>query len=193
MLALPALPSVFRFIALDPGTETLGVAVFDVDLVTGIARIPWVSTLRASRSNHFNEYAASIHGDRHARLSAHHDRLVEIFYQWQPQGVASESPYMGRFPQAYAALVECMQMIRSAVSQYDYSLTILTVEPTAAKKAVGVTQRGSNKDLVRDLVLAKPELVFVGDVNPHLLDEHSTDALAVGYFVLQEILQYARA
>ena len=193
MLMLPTLPSIYRYIALDPGTDTLGVAVFDLDLATGIARIPWVSTLRASRSNHFNDYAATLHGDRYARLNAHHARLVELFQQFQPQLIASESPYMGRFPQAYAALVECMQIIQSAVTQYDYGLSVLTVEPTAAKKAVGVLKRGSNKDLVRDLVLAKPELQFIGGVNPYTLDEHSTDALAVGYFVLQQIMQYARA
>lgn len=189
MLMVPNWAPTYRFISIDPGTETLGVAVWDVDLNSKQATIVSVFTLKASRSNRLDEWADTLFGSRYARLDAHYNALCELFKYYQPSNIVSESPYMGRFPQAYAALVECMNMLQAATSNYDMSLRVITIDPMSAKQAVGVTKRGSNKDLVRDNVLALKDIMFLSN-NPLLLDEHSIDAVAVGYTHFKTIISY---
>ena len=180
MLYLPPTDYRYRFIALDPGTETLGVAVFEIDMVNRQAHVISAYTLHASRSHHHHESDALLYGDRYARLEAHCIALQRIFTQYQPAAIVSEAPFMGRFPQAYAALVECVSMIQRAIREYSYTMVLEMVDPMTAKQAVGVSKRGSNKLLVRDGVLALPDLVFNG-FDPRTLDEHAIDAIAVGY------------
>ena len=180
MLLVPNWAPTYRFISIDPGTETLGVAMWVVDLESKRAMIENVFTLKASRSNTYVPATAMNYGDRYARLNAHYNSLCHIFHFFMPNNVVSESPYMGRFPQAYAALVECMNMLQEAVRSFDYSLRVMAIDPMSAKQSVGVTKRGSNKDLVREQVLALKDISFINN-NPYLLDEHSIDAIAVGY------------
>lgn len=186
MLRVGVMPPVLRFIAIDPGTDTLGLSVWDVDFQSQKAYIQTVGTHKANRSNSFDDSTADIYGERYARLNAHHTALIECFRTWQPTAIVSESPFMGRFPQAYAALVECIGMIQSAIREYDFTMRLITIDPMSAKQAVGVSKRGSNKGLVRDGVLALKDLIYLNN-SPQLLDEHSIDSLAVGYTFFQNI------
>lgn len=189
MLRLPPCNPIYRFIALDPGTETLGVSVFDINFAERRAYIPLVTTFKASRSNYYNDQDGNVFGDRYARLDAHRHALIQLFASYQPAAIVSESPFMGRFPQAFAALTECMSMIQSAIREYSYSMRLETVDPMTAKQAVGVSKRGSNKELVREGVLKIPDIVFL-NCDPSTLDEHSIDSIAVGYSRFKSITNF---
>lgn len=172
----------------------MGAGVIDLDLVTGHVAIVEARTFDASqliRQAPFPQLV-EIHGERYVRLLAHEENLVGYFSYWQPHNVVSESPYMGRFPQAYAALVECVNAVRRAVYRYDAFKPLIVVDPMNVKLAVGVSGKGQkrgntdqiNKHAVKAGLI---NLINSGNLlNPSLididaLDEHSVDALAVAY------------
>jgi hypothetical protein len=86
---------------------------------------------------------------------------------------------MGRFPQAFAALTECLTAIRRAVLRYDDFKPLLLVDPPTAKLAVGVKGKGSVKDDVKQGVLSLRNLLNPDNIDIQNLDEHSIDAIAV--------------
>lgn len=188
MLELPEGDSIYRLTSIDPGTTTMGIALFEIDLKERYATVGSAFTYNASYALENYPGLAECHGDRNARLFAQRDFLRGLFYQFQPHGVISEAPFMGRFPQAYAALVECVQIIRSAVIEYDPLMPLQTVDPPTAKNAVGVKARGSQKEEVAEAVCRLPGIHFMDGVSPYDFDEHTADAVAVGYYRIKQLL-----
>lgn len=181
MLVMPDTCPVYRVMGIDPGTDTLGLSVLDLNLTDCSIVIRQAMTVSGERNSrrytHFNE----VYGDKAARLYAHETFLLNAMQCWMPHSIISEAPFLGRFPAAFAALVECLSSIRTAVNQYDCSLPLLTVDPPTAKKAVGVVKKGSTKDDVKAGILSMLGPKFRTDINVAELDEHSIDSIAVAY------------
>lgn len=185
MLYIPGGPTVYRILGIDPGTNTLGIAIVDLDLTTRIPSITMATTLNAGKEVTSYPQMIDVHGERRAKLYSHHLNLRYILQQYKPNAVISESPYMGRFAAAFEALVECLFMIRDTILEYDPSMPLETIDPPNAKKAVGASGRGGDKDAVRKAVLALPGLMNNTGSSLSLLDEHAIDAIAVACYKLQ--------
>lgn len=171
-----------RVVGIDPGTETLGFGVLDLYLSTGELRVAHAETVDLVKLVSDFRHEEKVHGARTARLMALEERLFIYFEHYQPHAICSESPYMGRFPQAFAALTECVSYVRRAVVRYDRYMPLEMVDPPTAKKAVGVVvKRGITKDDVK-VALEKLDLVYAAGVDLKQFDEHSIDALAVAYY-----------
>lgn len=199
MLILPSGDDYLRILAIDPGTETLGTCIISVDLRDFKATIVDAATYAASTHlKNFSryEYVEELHGSRQARLLAHRNNLMQHMLAWQPHHVASESPFMGIRPNAFAALVECVGTIRAALFEYDPTIQLNLVPPHSAKKAVGVIGRGTTKDNMRNAIIhlvATPEqsgLHYSASKSLDALDEHSIDSIAVGYFHYRQLVEY---
>ena len=181
----------YRICAIDPGTDTLGVAILDVYLTRRIIRVVEARTFTAS-----DHYASVRHfglqyGDRGLRMYWHGIHLTNLLFGWQPQSVIAEAPYMGRFPAAYEALVECRTMIRQAVTDYNPGIPLLLVDPPTAKKSVGAIVKKGSKENVQESVLKLPFLEWYQPLAIEDLDEHCFDAIAVGvHHGLEVLLQY---
>lgn len=198
MLVLPQGDSIMRLIAIDPGTDTLGTALFEMDLeqmsVAVVDAVTYTASKHVKISDRYLDYER-YHGSRSARLYAHMENLLSLFDDYQPHHVASESPFMHRQPQAFEALVECLSTIRLALHHYDPYMVLLTVPPHTAKKAIGITKADKTKDQVRSAItelLRKPEqhkLYYKANTPFEQLDEHSLDAIAVGYYQFQQIVE----
>ena len=182
MLIMPDQPPIYRIFAIDPGTDTLGTAVLDVDLLRGTISLIHAETFQGSRMCRGLVGTIETHGERAAKLEAHRQQLFSMIHYFAPASVICESPYMGRFPQAYRALVECLLAIRDAVSGYDIAMSLDTVDPPTAKKAVGAPGKGGGKGAVRDAVLKLKSLQNRSGLDLKALDEHSIDAIAVGFY-----------
>ena len=130
------------------------------------------------------EYCIQLHGEKIAKLIALQRAMVKMFNAWEPHWIVSESPYMGRFPQAFAALTECLDMIRRSVIDYNKVLPLDSIDPSSVKKGVGVSGKSGDKDKMSK---ALTNLVKVGKltlaegIDLDSLDEHSIDATAVAY------------
>ncbi len=187
MLTLPDGPSTYRIMSIDPGTNTLGVAVLDLCLINYTVDLVFVNTIQGMKNaRSLVEFEESF-GSRQAKLHTHHRILTDLILKTKPNAIVSEAPYMGRFAQAFEALVQCLIMIQSAIGEYDPWLVLETIDPMSVKKAVGVSKKGSNKDLVRDAVLGLRNLTNSSDKPLPFCDEHSIDAIAVGFWKLQQI------
>lgn len=181
-----------RSFAVDPGTSTLGLSIVDV-LPNSTLELVHADTINIEkeirRSDEYRSIAED-YGMMDARLSAVRDNLLELLLQYKPHVLSLETPYMGRFPAAFRALVECMRAILTAYRDYNDELEIYLVEPSTAKAAVGVIKRGSNKDIVEKLLRERfKENCKPGEFHPSgytfLMDEHSWDSLAINYYVLK--------
>lgn len=170
-----------RVVGIDPGTDTLGFAVLDLYLSTGDLTVTHVETIELQKMLIDYRHEEQVHGSRTARLVALEERLFIYFEHYQPHAICAESPFLSRFPQAFAALTECISFIRRAVMRYDRYKPLEKVDPPTAKKAVGATiRRGMTKDDVKTAI-AKLPLRYADGVDLNTLDEHSVDALAVAY------------
>lgn len=182
-----------RIVSIDPGSTTLGVAVIDYHPVTMEIVKSFSFTLNVGRMP-LNTDTIEKHSDRYARIFKLMELLVEIFIKYSPNHIVSEAPFLKkRFPLAFAVLTEVVLCIRMAVKQYDAACKLDMVEPSKAKAAVGaiVTKGKEQKEPVRVALLAKiDELCFdanLSDTVFELLDEHSIDAIAVGYCKLEQL------
>jgi Holliday junction resolvasome RuvABC endonuclease subunit len=190
MLTLPEHENQYRIIGIDPGTNTLGVAILDVCLLEGKVTLMDAFTLVSNVSVQRHQNVLLAHGERYAKLYAHSEALRKLFGEWQPNCVICESPFLGRFPQAFEALVECKLMIRRALQLYDKSMSLETVDPPTAKKAVDAPGKGGDKNAVRDAVLKLKDLITADKVDILKLDEHAIDAIAVGFFKVRQIQEW---
>lgn len=171
-----------RILSIDPGTNFLGISIMDV-VVNESYYKPELDILHCASVNIeslanalYGETLVLNHGLRQAKVIACKELLTKMLNEWQPTVVAIESPYMGRFPQAFSALVECMQALKLAVIEYDVTLEINAYDPSTVKKAVGSAKISSDKNAVKTAM----NKIF-NDFNFEDLDEHAIDSLAVGY------------
>ena len=190
MLTLPADPcETVTLIATDPGSESLGCACFTLDIRTlSILRI-WAQTHHGSRL-YPNTYTSFLYGERIAKIEAHETLMLKILQQERPISLVCESPFINmKRPQAYGALMEVICAIRSAMRQYDSQRPMYMVDPPSAKKAVGAPGN-ADKLTVQKHILANQEIMQALTSPIASLDEHSFDAIAIGY---HQVLQYRNA
>ncbi|QVD49373.1 hypothetical protein LUCX_303 [Xanthomonas phage vB_XciM_LucasX] len=172
----------FRVVGIDPGTENLGFSVLDLDLHVGRIHVAHSETILTTKMIKDYRIEEQTHGMRTARLMALEDRLFVLFELFQPNAICTESPFLGRFPQAFAALTECVSYVRRAVHRFDRYLPLEMVDPPTAKKAVGMTvKRGITKDDVKEAV-RKLEITYAEGIALDALDEHQVDSIAVAYY-----------
>lgn len=189
MLYVPPSDEPFRIVGIDPGSDTMGLCVFHVHLEKRTAVVVDGHTVNATLLSARIPQMQEIYGDKIARLCAINDYLTQYLSHHQPHAVITEMPFMGRFPAAFAALTECVSIIRQAVMNYDPYVGLQSVDPPSAKKAVGVSGKGSNKEEVADAICHLPDLEYHPDVNPHLFDEHTSDSAAVAYWYFKQLLE----
>lgn len=171
-------------ISIDPGTNCLGIAVSMLDVSTGKMTLVEaytvdIKTVAKLYASHIEAY----YGDRAAKLYAVEYLMFNLVRAWQPAIVASEGPYLGKFPQAYAALVECLSAIQRGCRNYSNSLPIKVFDPASVKKALGVPGNSGDKMLIANAII-KSSVIDSTNVDLLILDEHSTDAIAVGHACL---------
>lgn len=185
LLQYPTHSVPMRIVGIDPGTNTLGVAVIDLDLQTGQRTLIDARTFDVTKNQQPYHNLFDIHGDSVGRLQMLEDALVNYFEWFQPHAIISESPYLrARLVSAFRALTRCLDRILQAVIRYDRFKPLHLADPMTVKAAVGVHSKGSknkealSKDKVKEAVM-KLDLLNPGQIDLSALDEHSIDAIAV--------------
>lgn len=190
MLTTPHQGRDFTVIGIDPGTTALGVSHLTYNPSLKKPKYTVVEAFTLKARNQHPDYVglAYYHGELQSRLQQLKDQLIPVLLETRPHAVVCESPYLGRFAQSFAALVECLYVVRQAVIQYDIHVPFVLVDPTTAKRAVGVTiKRKLTKDHVTQALRKRKDLEWGIPLSD--LDEHSVDATAVGVYYLLEFLK----
>jgi Holliday junction resolvasome RuvABC endonuclease subunit len=171
----------FTLIGIDPGSDKLGVSLYKVEFDTFKILESRAFTIIASKMVNERSWLAQIHSYRTARIYKLRECLLEYFNKIQPSVIACESPFFNpRRPGAFQPLVEVLSMIKDAVIEYSVWQPLFMIDPSSIKNSVHAAGN-ADKDKMKESVLKLTDLAYNGDIELKDLDEHSIDALAVGY------------
>lgn len=190
MLSLPQgnLKRTAEVVGIDPGSESLGLAIISFDIETLQIVSTQARTFVASKMFKDDTWLAQIHGQRVCRIKHLQETLIEIFNSVDPLFIACESPfYNPRRPNAYGVLVEVLDAIRNAVMEHDSWKSLYLIDPPTVKKSVGAP---GNADKIKmyEIICSMDNLNPLNDLDLSSLDEHSIDAIAVAYCKYKTIL-----
>lgn len=178
-----------RILGIDPGTDKLGVAIVDVNIITREAILVFANTYHASSVEKGKDWESTIRGARDVRLRHLSCELTELFNTVNPLLIGAESPFLQRSRvSAFEALVECYMMLRETVWNYNTSICLQRIDPITAKSAVGVSHIGTDKDDVHKAVIATYSGKHLPAVKIEELDEHSSDAVTVAHYIYRRYI-----
>jgi len=187
MLVMPKSNEPFRIAGFDPGAN-LGLTYLEDALDGSNPIVRRVETEKLNPAEYGYKEIAEVHGNRVVRLMIMYDSVTQFLREVKPHGVVVEGNYLGRFANAFASLVECVQVIRSAVYAYDPFMPLHLVDPTTVKTNIGMVKiRGTDKEDVRKALSNLKSLDWDG-INIDDLDEHSIDSVAIAYYYASVLL-----
>ena len=180
---MPTGKSTFTIVSIDPGSTFLGVGIIKVDAASMEIESSTAFTLNGAKLSSEDDWIMETHGDRVARILSLEIELLRIFRSVRPNFICSESPFINtKFPASGLALTEVMWGIRSAVMKYDQWVILETLPPSNVKQAIGCKGNAVKDDMLAKIVSMKNKFKYIGKMPIEKLDEHSVDALAVGYY-----------
>jgi Holliday junction resolvasome RuvABC endonuclease subunit len=180
MLSFPGTDTTIKIISIDPGTTKLGVCFMTIDMKTRTI-VETIAMTVIAKPQKLDKSIIIRYNERMAKIMF----LTKTFSNWlytiRPVTVVSEGPFFNRkFPGAYGPLVELINSLKLATIDYSELVDFNVYEPSLVKKGVGALGN-SGKDGVKLRVLDLNDLNYKGIVKLAELDEHSIDAIAVGY------------
>lgn len=187
-LPLTTRDKTYRYFAIDPGSDTLGLAVMDYYIPDRTLTVIDLTTLHASKQIKDHPMLVEYHGEKFARLWVIGQILTHYIDHYQPDGFISESPFLGKFAASFRALVECMLVIEQRVIAYTAHIPLETVDPVRAKQAVGIKAKGSTKEDVANAVIAELRIQFAEGIARLGRTEHEYDACAVGFYKFKTLI-----
>lgn len=172
----------WRIFGIDPSVDNLGIAVLDVDINQDHIAIIHGKTLYSAHLISTIPGIVDRFGDRAAKVHAYRLALSDYFKYYRPDVVIYESPFLGRFPNSFEALVQCKTAITEAAIDYDSELILTWIPPANAKMCIGVNPHSSDKQEIRNAI-DNLENLSIQCPYQALYTEHTYDAIAVAYSV----------
>lgn len=168
----------FIYMSIDPGTSMLGTTINAITLDDQWVVLHTTTTnVKALVQHYFSAHQLDLHGERFFKSRLCGQVIFKFAEHWNVNRIISESPYMGKFAQAFSALTECLSSIRNAAYENSHEYPLETIDPATIKNHVGVKGNSGDKEKMREAVRA-----LVGRyIDVDTLDEHAIDSIAVGY------------
>lgn len=194
----PPADNMIRILTFDPGTDTFGCAILDVDVDTYEPLVVYGGTITATKEVKRFAAMAEMRYPRDARLEVIRGHLADLIREVAPTLVATESPFLQRGKvSAFESLVECQKMIREVLWDYSTTMHLRRIDPVSVKNYIGVSHKGTDKDDIRRAVHAVYKDKCAEGVDMTAFDEHTNDALAVANviyrnFLLGEVVESSR-
>lgn len=176
-------PNCIRILAIDPGTDTMGIVVVDVDIETFHPTLVDECTINAKKSHQVKDKLSEHNTllNRDIQLAYIEEKLRDILRQVEPDTIASESPFLNPSNvTSFEALTECFKMIRTTVYAYRPSMMVYRIAPAVAKSAVGVSHMGTDKhDIYKGVERCIATGYLTSNVDIEAMSEHAVDAVTV--------------
>lgn len=168
----------FVYLSIDPGTSHLGTTLNAITEDNQWCVLHTTTTNVAALVYHkYPKHLIELYGERFFKSKVCEEVVYNFATAWQVNQIVSESPYMGRFPQAFAALTECLTMIKNAAYHHNPNVPLHLIDPATIKNHVGVKGNSGDKNKMTDAVARLTGTSY----NLQHLDEHGIDSIAVGY------------
>lgn len=177
------IPRKVRFIAIDPGSRTLGLAVLEYNFDDNTLTVLFTRCLNVDEGMTHLQYMTDLVGTRRARLYLIHRFLTEQIREWCPGFVIMETPYMGSFAQVFKVLVEIEKTIEAIITDFGNGISLFKIDPSTVKKTIGVSGKSGDKSLILAAVKALSNLVLKAGIVLDEITEHEVDAIAVGHYI----------
>lgn len=182
----------FKLVSIDPGTDNLGFCIMDISYENFSILKTTVSTIVASKSVFEDSLISQIHGYRMARIQKLKQTLIDHFNKINPAIIVCESPFFNpRRPGAFQPLAEILFAIKESTIEYNSWLPLYLIDPSSIKKSVNAPGN-ADKIIMKKQVCSLTDLNYEGDVTLEDLDEHSIDAIAVGYCHVKSIKSFVK-
>lgn len=178
-----------RILSIDPGTNRLGVSFAIAHLGNKTFTVQDAFTIDTDRLvNVVNSDKVDSHGKYNTMTMSVYNLVRELIECYQPDWVICESPYMNsRFPLPYALLTLCVQTIYQSVKDYDVTIGFSLIDPASVKKRIGAKGNSGDKTAVYNALMKAPYLNAKIGLRENI-DEHASDAIAIGYYGFIEYL-----
>lgn len=174
----------FKILSIDPGTQTLGYAILEINIKTLEIVNSFAWTVDSTRLEIYSEQAAQVHSEKFARIYAHKTNFKNVLEFYQPLVIVSETPFFSILrPSAAGPLFELFATLEQTIYEWDKEKPLYKAEPRSVKKFVQANDH-KDKNAVKQALLKIDELK---SANLEFLDTHSIDALAVGYYKLGKL------
>lgn len=173
----------YRFLSLDPGSVTTGMAISVATKEKMIVQDAY--TLHLDRLAALEPVRLDL--DRTQRLAVLTKAVERYATAWQPSAVFCESPFLQGKVNTFATLTEALVYIQHGVWAYNPRITIGKMDPATVKKSVGVSGKSKDKEDMRRALYKVADLETL--IPYDTLDEHSIDAIAVGYYFYRNRLK----
>lgn len=172
-------------VAIDPGSDTLGIALLRYHFVADQIEILDTVCLHGAKGIDKKGDVVANRGERFARIRYLSEELHRRLVRYAPNLFIAEAPFMGRIATAFEALVETRVGLMRAVENYNPYMNYIQIDPRSVKMVMGTVD--SSKDAMRDAVLGKEELIWTMSHCRYQLTEHEYDAIGVGCWLIHKI------
>lgn len=171
----------FKIVAIDPGLNNIGVAVFDFQANPLAIKRIYATTLKEERVINHVCFDDDYVPDRTIKRGRMVEGVMKFIRTNDPVVLVSESPFFDRRkPGSFAILTEVINDIFKSVLEYNNNIRLAVVEPLLVKHTLHVAgQKG--KEVVRESMAKMPEIIEILETPISDLDEHAIDAVGVGY------------
>lgn len=182
----------FKIVAIDPGLNNIGVAIFHIQTQPFSILSIHAETLKEEKVLDEVSLDGEYFTERLIKRLRMTQALMKIIKEIHPCWVVSESPFFNRrTPGSFAVLTEVISGIFESVAMFDSNIRHATVEPLLVKHTLHIAGE-KGKDVVRDAMSKENYLLSVLEQNLNELDEHAIDAIGVGYTFIKRKLGLER-
>lgn len=170
-----------RLLSIDPGTREVGIAISEI--TTGVG-MKVLTTTNLLVKNVLTEERVREVSRKFAVREVIRMCIKAHCIEWQPSAVISEVPYLNESLTSFLSLYECNLATREAIQEYSHSLRFIGVDPSSAKKSLGIPGNSGDKQLVYDQVTTAAH-IDLSAVIPEQMTEHEIDSILIGNYYYQ--------
>lgn len=170
-----------KILSIDPGGTTMGIALSEYDNDTDSFKVIHSTTFNFAKMLRLYPHIELVYGDIFGKTILLELTINRLLKEWCPNYVVCESGYMGKFVTTFASLTKCLTIVRLAVYKYDSEMILHTLDPATVKVKMAVSGQSGDKDLMRNALIRNKNIIFSDDVDVLKLDEHSVDAICIGF------------
>lgn len=170
-----------NLLAIDPGLHLLGVSVHVLNSRSGAYEKVYIESINVDRTFRRRLTDDSYRSEQDSCLLKIYDHIYDVCRHYDISFLAHEEPFNNPMrPGAYGPLKSTTATVRHAAMAACPSILIDAMSPQNIKKGVGAGGT-KGKEIMREKVLAIPELMNVLECHPDDLTEDCIDSLAIGY------------
>ena len=177
-------PPYFRLLGIDPGSTSMGLALFDLDIKNKKIVSIQAWTVKTDKLKNDTGLPEELYSEKIIRLQKLYLHMLRVLKEERVNHVAYEGPFMNRLqPSAYGPLVSLMTMVHLAVIHTASGMGFSVFQPQEVKKSLGVAGK-KGKEVVKEALSknnALMEALSFGNCLLNDLDEHAIDGIAAGY------------